>query len=421
MAGSSLADRQQLSPGATDRRPSRSGPIIAAAIVDAALGCGRPLWTEDPDFDPARHVTRRRCPAPADRRALLDLATEICLRPLPRQRPLWAAVVITGLEDGRIALLLQLHHVIADGVAGLQVLHSLFDAAAPGDPDSAPTAARPPARPRPTFRALALDSWRSRRRAVSGIPRRVSLGLSGIRVAGGLHPATAAPCSLVRRTGRDRRIEVITVPLSAVRSAAHADGVSVNEALLVAVAGALRSLLIDRSESVTTLQLAVMVAGSASGIAGNQAVPVVVPVETNSSRTVQHQHVSTALRAAIARVRSDGGTAVSAAAFGAALLRLRPVGMLYRAYLNRQRRFHALVSSLRGPVEAGAVGGHAVAGIIPISTGELGNTTTQFLALSWADQLVITVTVDGSQVDSLEDLAHRLRRLLTEVALPAPG
>ncbi|MEJ7650716.1 MAG: WS/DGAT domain-containing protein [Nakamurella sp.] len=196
---------------------------------------------------------------------------------------------------------------------------------------------------------------------------------------------------------------------------------SVNEALLAAVATAFRGLLVERGETLATLRIAVMVAGSAPSARGNQAIPVVIPVDLDRSGDAVRQQVSVALRGAVEQVRSDGSSAASATTAGAALLRLRPVALRYRHYLRRQRRFHTLVSTLRGPSTPSVVGGHAVARIIPISTGELGNTTLQILALSSADELLVTVTADRRHGGDLERLAARLRRELAEVDPSAPG
>ena len=76
---------------------------------------------------------------------------------------------------------------------------------------------------------------------------------------GGLHPPAAADCSLLRRTGRERRFAVVRIDLAALREAVHRRGGTVNDALLVAVAGALRSLLAERGESVPVFRIAVMV------------------------------------------------------------------------------------------------------------------------------------------------------------------
>src|SRR5690606_17001202 len=109
------------------------------------------------------HVRSLHCPAPGDQRALLDLAAGIVTTRLPRWRPLWSATYVTGLAGGRSALIVVLHHVLADGVGALAALSSLVD--------TAPSVAEDePVGPRPARWQLTVDAFRSRLRSVSRLP-----------------------------------------------------------------------------------------------------------------------------------------------------------------------------------------------------------------------------------------------------------
>jgi diacylglycerol O-acyltransferase len=109
----------------------RAVPRLRQRLVRQPYGCGRPVWVDDPRFDVAHHVRCRRCPAPGDEQALLDVAADVISEPLPRSRPLWAAVLVTDLAGGRVGLVLVLHHVLADGIDGLAILARLADGAEP--------------------------------------------------------------------------------------------------------------------------------------------------------------------------------------------------------------------------------------------------------------------------------------------------
>jgi hypothetical protein len=112
---------------------------------------------------------RPHAPAPGDERALLDFALSVVMTPLPRSAPLWSAVFITGLTDGGVALLIVLHHVLADGLGGLMVLTSLADGPARGPGSAFP-------RPAPSAARLFQDAWRERlARAAPGRPRVASV------------------------------------------------------------------------------------------------------------------------------------------------------------------------------------------------------------------------------------------------------
>jgi hypothetical protein len=50
------------------------------------------------------------------------------VRPLPADRPLWRAEVVDDLPDGWFAIIIVVHHLVADGLAGMRLAVSLLDA-----------------------------------------------------------------------------------------------------------------------------------------------------------------------------------------------------------------------------------------------------------------------------------------------------
>jgi len=89
-------------------------PRLRQRLVPVPPGCGRPVWIDDPDFDIGDHVGEVRCPDPGDEGSLRDLTADLVTRRLPATRPLWSAALVTGLADGTSALVVILHHVLAD-------------------------------------------------------------------------------------------------------------------------------------------------------------------------------------------------------------------------------------------------------------------------------------------------------------------
>ena len=230
----------------------RAVPRLRQRLVRPPFGCGRPVWVDDPDFDATRHVGVRRCPDPGDEQALLDVAAAVIGDPLPRSRPLWAAVFVSGLAGGRVGLVLVLHHVLADGADGLAVLARLVDGAEPGPAGVFP-------RPAPARRRLAAEAFRYRLRSF----RRFPAAGRAVRttMAGGLPVPRAAACSILHVTGARRRFAVARVDLVALHAAGRRHGGTVNDVLLTAVGGALHTLLERRGEQVEAFRVAVMVAG----------------------------------------------------------------------------------------------------------------------------------------------------------------
>src|SRR5256885_690551 len=67
-------------------------------VVPALGRLAPPEWQDDPDFDIDYHIRRIALPAPANERALFDLASVLASAPLERTRPLWEFTIIEGLD-----------------------------------------------------------------------------------------------------------------------------------------------------------------------------------------------------------------------------------------------------------------------------------------------------------------------------------
>jgi WS/DGAT/MGAT family acyltransferase len=378
-------------------------PRLRQRLVWPPAGCGRPVWIDDPGYHADHHVRRLRCPAPGDEQALLDVLTRIVTTPLPFTSPLWTAVLVTGLADGAAALIFVLHHVLADGIGGLAVLARLVDQ--PHRP-AEPLPNNFPA-PAPSWAMLVADARGERRAALSRLGRTI-LGLrTSLSGAGGWHAPAAAPCSLIARTGPGRRLAVARADLGALRKAAHRQNGTVNDALLAAVAGALGALLQRRGERVGTLRVTVPVAARKAptgAVLGNEVVPLVVGLPTGGDPRTRIERISAIVRAARGRLTGPPLVVLLGPVFQA-IAGLR----LYRTYLNHQRRFHTLVSNVKGPKAKVSIGRVPVRELVGVSVAESGNVTVNFLALSYAGSLTVTIVAEPDLVPDLEELASLLQ------------
>ena len=77
--------------------------------------------------------------------------------PLDRARPLWRLDIIPGLPEGRVGVLLVLHHVVADGLRGVAPITSLLESTHQPRVDGG-MIWRP--KPAPTALDLVLDNLR---------------------------------------------------------------------------------------------------------------------------------------------------------------------------------------------------------------------------------------------------------------------
>jgi diacylglycerol O-acyltransferase len=268
-------------------------PRLRQRLVRVPLGCGGPIWVDDPGFDIGRHVRAVACREPGDEPALLDTALSVITSALPRTAPLWAAVLITGPAGSTLALVIVLHHALADGVGGLAVLAELIDGGARTPEVSFP-------RPAPIPASLARDALAARQAALRHVPQSWHLLRESMGAGGGLRPPRAAPSSLTRRTGPRRKLAVVRADLAAVQTAAHRHGATTNDAVLVAVAGALRHVLVTRGETLGTLLVTVPVSGRRADDGsplGNMVSPLLVSVPTSGDVPDRLRQVATQVRA----------------------------------------------------------------------------------------------------------------------------
>ena len=219
------------------------------------------VWRADDRIDMREHLQRRTLPAP-DREALWKLIAQLHTEPLDRSRPMWMAYVIDGLERGRFAFYIKVHHSVVDGVAGLRLIAEALTT----DPESrsmrpifavAPKPAAEPAADVP--RGLLGRSLSLARSALNGaaagldLARQVALAeastvLAGLGAGTAVLPLSAPYTRFNGRLGRERTFAGASWLKSRIRKVQEAAGVTGNDVLTAVVAGVLREWLIAHGE-----------------------------------------------------------------------------------------------------------------------------------------------------------------------------
>ena len=151
----------------SDRIPAV--PRLRQRLVRGPVGSGRPVWVDDGNFRLTRHLHHRQLDGTGQHRDVLAIAAEMVCQRLDRTAPLWTARLVTGLADDQAAIILVLHHVVADGLGGLALLGSLVDNDAQPDANPFPI-------PPPDGRTLTADAWREGLDALRRVPRRLRDG-----------------------------------------------------------------------------------------------------------------------------------------------------------------------------------------------------------------------------------------------------
>lgn len=79
-------------------------------------------WVYDENFDLDYHVRRSALASPGDERELGILVSRLHSNALDLRRPPWEMHFIEGLEGGRFAIYLKMHHALIDGYSGQKML-----------------------------------------------------------------------------------------------------------------------------------------------------------------------------------------------------------------------------------------------------------------------------------------------------------
>lgn len=267
-------------------------PRSTQKVVVAPGFEGRPFWVDDPDFDLRRHLDERTLLAPGDRRELDALHAELASAFLPRDRALWAMTLVHGLEGGRQAVVVRVHHAIVDGLGALNA----FVAASTDEPGAVVPLAPPDVAQRVGRRRLALVAARDTARTWREIPA-LAREVVGARKQ---NAAAASPdIPKVLQFGRTslnaggdatRSCASTSLDLATVRAIGKATGTTVNGVLHGVVAGAVRAELEARGEDAVEVTGAFGIASDRSAtdrLHGNAVTPTFVRLRSDLADPVE--------------------------------------------------------------------------------------------------------------------------------------
>jgi diacylglycerol O-acyltransferase len=201
-------------------------------------------WRDVDTLDLSRHCRRITLPAGSGDRGLWRTIDELHARPLDPTGPMWMFELIDGLENGRFALYVKVHHTVIDGVAGLQMIAERLS------PD-------PSRRSMPAFYTARNSETTSGTRPLhlSLNPFRQLRGLVGAAasslVLAAAHPMSpfGAPYTKFNgRLGQKRAVIAGSWSKDRIRAVQETAGVTGNDVITAVVGGVLRAWLLDCGE-----------------------------------------------------------------------------------------------------------------------------------------------------------------------------
>lgn len=396
-------------------------PKFRQKVVESPAGLAPPRWVDDPDFDLSWHLRRTGAPAPHTPASVIELARVAAMSGFDRTRPLWTFTLIEGLEDGRAALLMKIHHSITDGQGAMKLVPTLFDA----EPDAGPPAAppgphAPPAESSTLLAALGyrghqvLAAARVGAGAFAAGMRAIGDPVGAVRATAGTVRsigATVAPVRemlspVMRERGLGRDLEVLTVNLAALKHAAAAvPGATLNDAFLTGITGGLHRYHHLRGAEPAELRVTMPISIRKSGdpAASNRVTLMrfALPVSDPDPRS-RMQRISAQSRKAQAQ-RALGFTDAIAAA-----LDILPAavagGML--------KKIDFLASNVAGPPRTIYLAGAEVTAYTPF--GPTMGSAANLTLLSYAGTCHIGMTIDNAAVPDSAEFAQCLRAGFTE-------
>ncbi len=183
-------------------------PRYRQRLAYVPLDQGRPVWTDDPHFNPHYHIRHTALPRPGDEAALKRLAGRLFSQRLDRSKPLWEIWLVERMAGRRFALIAKTHHALVDGISGVDITTVLFDAAPEPVPGSTVRGSARAVEP-----AAAAGLGQAARRGAAGAHHRA--GRDGARGAAGGARARCArwrSCATGSRTSAPPRWRASTRP-----------------------------------------------------------------------------------------------------------------------------------------------------------------------------------------------------------------
>jgi WS/DGAT/MGAT family acyltransferase len=234
-------------------------PRSRQRVVEPLVPTGPPVWRTDPHFALSYHLRRMHVGPNGSMDDLLALVQTLAIAPFDRTRPLWEGTLIEGLDGGRAAYLLKLHHSLTDGLGAIQLMSLVQSRTREHTPDK-PTTLGPQAHEAPAGDDALSVTVEGARHTVGQLPGLViaaaDAGISLARNPGSavsetlrfaaslrrvLSPPPAPPSPLLRnRDGRVWLMRTLECPLADLRAAAKRAGGSVNDAYIAVLLGGLR-------------------------------------------------------------------------------------------------------------------------------------------------------------------------------------
>lgn len=407
----------------------RAAPVTAAPFAEqlatGPLARLAPAWVPATGLDIDYHLRHSCLPYPGGERELGVLVARLHSNPLDLRRPPWECHLIEGLERGRFAIYLKLHHAAMDGLRALAMLQRWLSTTAEADTPAAPWAL-PPAdedtagaaggMPASTP-ASAMHQLREHLRAAAELSRQLArMARPRDNPDGGIYSALATPRTIFNQPiTQQRRLATQLFALDRVKAISRASGATVNDIALALCGAAMRRYLIELDALPAATLVASVPVGlpRADGRPGNAVVGFVVPLATDQDDPLERLRI---IRSVTTRTKEQLRTLSATAQQQMTLLGLSPMLLGQMSGLSRQLPplFNVIVSNVLGSRSALYLRGARLESMYPVSV-LFDAYALNITVVGYADRIGFGITGCRDALPRLQRLAVYTGEALTEL------
>lgn len=393
---------------------ARRVPRMRRRVGPTALGGA--AWSEDPVFNARNHIFHHRL-EDGGRDDLAALVSDVMTAPLDRNRPLWQLHLVTGLAEGRFALVAKMHHALCDGQGAVGIGLGLLDGGELfAQPEPQPTEPQTATSPLASLARRGADLLTRRPDHVVGdVLGRASTMLDiASAVVGRMRAPQPSP--LLAAPSGTRRAAFASLDTRELQRVRRKHGGTLNDLLLAVVAGALRHWLVAHGRPLDVLRALVPASQRMRGNGnddGNQLSAYLCDLPVGEP--------GPARRVALIRQAMDGNKAAGPRRGAGALPVL--AGMLPSA-LNRLAAplaahaapllFDIVVTSVPLPPLPLHLGGAQLCELYPIAPLASGHALAIGMS-RYRDSVHIGLYADGAALPDMEKLTEALPIALAEL------
>lgn len=403
-------------------------PRLRQVVHSHPLDLEPPHWVDVDELDLGHHLHRVAVPAPGGENELFTLVSEIIERRLDRNYPLWECWVVEGLSADRWALVIKLHHCIADGVSATSMmaafnddgsiesfathLHEAHGSGASGDSG--------------LLSGISLNPLDWGKAAWDLSNSAVDLAVQTVRGAASIvgdMVRPAPPTSLNGPVGSLRRYRAVHAPIADIVDIAHAFDTTFNDVALAAVTHGYRQVLLHRGEKPKHDSLRVLIPVSVRDTAAlntpDNRVSLMLPLLPVEQPTPLDQLKTLRLR--MRRAKSSGQRQAGANVVDAAnrFLPFPLTAWTVRAFSRLpQRNVAGLATNVPGPRKPVRMFGRTVLSILPIPPLAL-RLRIGVAMLSYTDDLAFGILADYDSSPDLEVMVESIQSAIAELAAQA--